>query len=163
MKPNKAYTRRLGGVKREQYIEDVGLHYSRLGLSRTASRVIGLLLISDDEVDAPTLAERLGVAKSSLSVALRQLEQIGLVERTRRPLATRDAYRLVPNMFESAFRAKLGELTAFRALAARGESLLPPGSPAGERLGRLADLYDYMEREIADVMDRWEREHPTAT
>jgi DNA-binding MarR family transcriptional regulator len=147
-------------VSVEQFIEDVGLHYSRLGLSRTAARAIGALLVFDEPVDAPALVERLGVAKSSLSVALRQLEQWGLVERTRTPQSPRDHYRLVPNMFEAAFRAKLGELTAFRSLAVEGEQLLGSSSPAGARLARLADLYDFMEREIADVVDRWEREHP---
>lgn len=144
----------------DQYIEDVGLHYSRLGLSRTAARAIGALLVADGDADASALAAQLGVAKSSLSVALRQLEQYGLVERTRRPQASRDTYRLTDNMFEASFRSKIGELTAFRGLAAQGSALLPEGSDARARLARLAELYDFMEREFGAVLDRWDREHP---
>lgn len=68
----------------ERFIEDAGLFYERLGLSRTAGRVMGWLLTAESgDADAPQLAEALAVAKSSMSVALRQLEQAGLVERFR--------------------------------------------------------------------------------
>ncbi|TDD13209.1 GbsR/MarR family transcriptional regulator [Nonomuraea diastatica] len=68
----------------DQFVEDAGLFYARLGLSRTAGRVMGWLLTAESgSADAPELAEGLAVAKSSMSIALRQLEQAGLVERFR--------------------------------------------------------------------------------
>ncbi|CAN5386699.1 hypothetical protein BH10ACT7_BH10ACT7_00130 [soil metagenome] len=140
----------------DQYIEDVGLHYARMGLNRTAARVIGALLVSENDADSGELAASLGVAKSSLSVALRQLEQFGLVVRTRQPRANRDTYRLVDNMFEASFRSKLAELTAFADLAERGASLVPRDSVASERLQRLARLYEFMESEIDAVFERWD-------
>src|SRR5690606_5303426 len=74
----------LGSVSLERFIEDAGLFYERLGLSRTAGRVMGWLRTAESgDADAPQLAEALAVAKSSMSVALRQLEQAGLVERFR--------------------------------------------------------------------------------
>ncbi|MBX3099458.1 MAG: MarR family transcriptional regulator [Salinibacterium sp.] len=115
-----------------------------------------MLLVSDEPADAEELKTRLGVAKSSLSVALRQLEQYGLLTRSRRPKASRDSYRLVDNMFEASFRSKLAELTVFGGLAARGAELLPESSDARARLIRLSALYAFMEEEIAAVFERWD-------
>jgi DNA-binding MarR family transcriptional regulator len=143
----------------DQYVEDVGIHYERLGLNRTAARIIGVLLVSDEPTDAEELKSTLGVAKSSLSVALRQLEQYGLLTRTRKPKASRDSYRLVDNMFEASFRSKLAELTAFGELAMRGVDLLPESTDARARLVRLSELYAFMEQEIAAVFERWDARH----
>ncbi|MGW2151371.1 hypothetical protein ACWCOT_44200 [Nonomuraea bangladeshensis] len=55
----------------ETFVEDAGLFYERLGLSRTAGRVMSWLLAAETgDPDAPELAEALAVAKSSMSVAL---------------------------------------------------------------------------------------------
>ena len=63
---------------RAEFIEDAGMFFERLGLSRTAGRVVGWLLISPDgTADAPELCADLAVAKSSMSVALRQLATAG--------------------------------------------------------------------------------------
>lgn len=61
----------------EEFIENAGLYFERLGLSRTSGRIIGCLPADTGQAaDAPSLCERLGVAKSSISAALRRLEQL---------------------------------------------------------------------------------------
>jgi DNA-binding transcriptional regulator GbsR (MarR family) len=143
----------------EEFIEEVGIHYERLGLSRTAGRVIGALLVQPGgSADAGTLTRVLAVAKSSLSVALSQLERSGLVERYRVPQARRDSYRLVDNAFVGAFRAKLDELSAFSQLASRGIQSLTDSPEAIERLTHMRNTYEFMTREFAKLLDRWERD-----
>ncbi len=140
-------------------MESAGLYFERLGLSRTAGRVIGSLLIDPgDSADAPGLCESLGVAKSSMSVALGQLERVGLVERFRPPRARRDHYRLADDVFGRAFRAKMAEFTAFTQLAEQGLSVVGDNPRGKARLELMRDMYAFMGREFPKLLDRWEEE-----
>jgi DNA-binding transcriptional regulator GbsR (MarR family) len=79
---------------------------------------MGYLLL--DGADAPEMCATLQVAKSSMSVALRRLEQLRLVERFRRSGPRRDRYRLTEDVFGQAFRAKMAKLEPFQRFAERG-------------------------------------------
>lgn len=143
----------------EEFVESAGLYFERLGLSRTAGRVMGLLLVDPgDSADAPALCESLGVAKSSMSVALGQLERAGLVERFRPPRARRDHYRLAEDVFGRAFRAKMAEFTAFTQLAEAGLGVVGDNPRAKARLELMRDMYAFMGREFPKLLDRWEDE-----
>ncbi|MEO3798196.1 MarR family transcriptional regulator [Nonomuraea sp. B10E15] len=144
----------------EEFVESAGLYFERLGLSRTAGRVIGALLADpDDSADAPTLCEQLGVAKSSMSVALGQLERGGLVERFRPPRGRRDHYRLTEDVFGRAFRAKMAEFTAFAQLAEQGLAAVGDNPKSRARLELMRDMYGFMGREFPKLLDQWDREH----
>ncbi|MFG3441298.1 GbsR/MarR family transcriptional regulator [Nonomuraea sp. NPDC047897] len=143
----------------EEFVESAGLYFERLGLSRTAGRVVGVLLIdSEDSVDAPGLCERLGVAKSSMSVALGQLERGGLVERFRPPRGRRDHYRLTEDVFGRAFRAKMAEFSAFARLAEQGLAVVGDNPESRARLELMRDMYGFMGREFPKLLDRWDGE-----
>ncbi|MFC4012150.1 GbsR/MarR family transcriptional regulator [Nonomuraea purpurea] len=147
----------MAGV--EEFVESAGLYFERLGLSRTAGRVIGLLLVDPgDSADAPALCESLGVAKSSMSVALGQLERGGLIERFRPPRGRRDHYRLVEDVFGRAFRAKMAEFTAFAQLAEQGLSVVGDNPKGRARLELMRDMHAFMGREFPKLLDAWDRE-----
>ncbi|MEV4250930.1 MarR family transcriptional regulator [Streptosporangium canum] len=147
----------------EEFVESAGLYFERLGLSRTCGRVMGCLLAdTGDAADAPGLCARLAVAKSSMSVALRQLEQGGLVERYRPPRARRDHYRLTEDVFGRAFRAKMTEFAAFTALAEQGLGAVGEHPAARARLEHMRDMYSFMAREFPKLLDRWDAERAEA-
>jgi DNA-binding transcriptional regulator GbsR (MarR family) len=141
----------------EDFTEEAGLFYERLGLSRTAGRVVGHLLVSDDDgAAAPELCEQLSVAKSSMSVALRQLDQAGMVERFRRRGERRDRYRLTEDVFGRAFRAKMAELDAFQELAAHGLAAVGDDPRRRRRLENMRDMYAFMAQRFPALLDEWE-------
>lgn len=141
----------------EDFTEEAGLFYERLGLSRTAGRVVGHLLVSEDgSADAPDLCEHLCVAKSSMSVALRQLEQAGMVERFRRRGERRDRYRLVEDVFGRAFRAKMAEFDAFQEFAAHGLAAVGDDPHRRKRLENMRDMYAFMAERFPVLLDEWE-------
>lgn len=141
----------------EEFTEEAGLFYERLGLSRTAGRVVGHLLVSEDgSADAPGLCEHLSVAKSSMSVALRQLEQVGMVERFRRRGERRDRYRLTEDVFGRAFRAKMAEFAAFQELAAHGLAAVGDDPHRRKRLENMRDMYAFMADRFPALLDEWE-------
>ncbi|GAA3089361.1 GbsR/MarR family transcriptional regulator [Nonomuraea salmonea] len=141
----------------DEFVEDAGLFYERLGLSRTSGRVMGLLLTTDSGgADAPELAEALGVAKSSMSVALRQLEQAGLIERFRVRGERRDRHRLAEDVFARAFRAKLAEFDGFRALAEQGLRAVGDDPVRRRRLELMRDMYAFMMDRFPRLLDEWD-------
>lgn len=150
---------------RSEFVEDSGMYFERLGLSRTSGRVIGWLLISPDgTADAPELCADLAVAKSSMSVALRQLVGAGLVQRYRPPRERRDRYRLAEDVFGQAFRAKMAEFDAFHTLVAQGLRVVGnarQAAAARARLQLMADMYGFMAREFPALLDRWESQRTT--
>ncbi|MCF6466851.1 MarR family transcriptional regulator [Nonomuraea sp. MG754425] len=141
----------------DQFVEDAGLFYARLGLSRTAGRVMGWLLTAESgSADAPELAEELAVAKSSMSIALRQLEQAGLVERFRVRGARRDRYRLAEDVFARAFRTKMAEFESFRALAEQGLQAVGDDPARRRRLELMRDMYAFMMDRFPILLDEWD-------
>ncbi|WP_433432040.1 GbsR/MarR family transcriptional regulator [Nonomuraea sp. CA-141351] len=141
----------------DQFVEDAGMFYERLGLSRTSGRVMGWLLTAEaDSADAPELAEALAVAKSSMSVALRQLEQAGLVERFRLRGERRDRYRLAEDVFARAFRAKMAEFEAFRTLAEQGLGAVGDDPARRRRLELMRDMYAFMMDRFPRLLDEWD-------
>ncbi|MEJ2578600.1 MAG: MarR family transcriptional regulator [Kineosporiaceae bacterium] len=143
------------GSGTDAFVEEAGLYFERLGLSRTSGRVMGVLLTRSD-ADAPELAGRLGVAKSSLSVALRQLEGAGLLLRFRSPGHRRDRYRLAEDVFARGFRARMAEFEAFTALATRGLAVVGDDPGLRLRLELMRDMYAFMAVEFPRLLDRWD-------
>ncbi|MCB2175525.1 MAG: MarR family transcriptional regulator [Actinomycetales bacterium] len=140
-----------------EFIEEAGLYFEGLGLSRTAGRIMGWLLAGDvDGADAPLLCEELGVAKSSVSVALRRLEQIGLVERFRVAGHRRDRFRLTEDVFGRAFRAQMSAFGTFTALAERGLAVVGDDPVRRRRLENMRDMYAFMARRFPQLLDEWE-------
>lgn len=148
-----------GTGSRQEFVESAGLYFQRLGLSRTSGRVLGLLLVSNEgSAGAPSLCAELAVAKSSMSVALRQLERAGLIERYRPPRERRDRYRLTEDVFARAFQTKMAEFGAFHALVAQGLRAVGDDPAPKERLLLASDMYDFMAREFPKLLARWEQE-----
>lgn len=139
------------------FVEDAGLYFERLGFSRTAGRIMGWLLTADDDgADAPEMCAALGVAKSSVSVALRRLEPAGLVERFRVAGQRRDRYRLTEDVFGRAFRAQMEVLPAFVELADRGLAVVGDDPARRRRLENMREMYAFMARRFPRLLDEWE-------
>jgi DNA-binding MarR family transcriptional regulator len=145
--------------ERQRLRTDIAAHYEQLGLSSTSARVLGhLVLEPTGQSDAPTLAQQLRVAKSSMSVALATLERYGLISRIRGTGSRRESIVLSDDAFESVFLSKLPALAAFLELAERGLRITPAASDAARRLSRMRDFYAYMMREFPRLLEGWQRE-----
>ena len=150
--------------KQRHYVEEVALQFEQAGLSRSAGRILGWLLICDPPHQTMNdLVEALQVSKSSVSTATRMLMQIGLVQRISLPGERRDYYRIMEGVWQNAIRERYGQVTVLRKLAERGLSLLSD-RPAKQRrrLQEMHDLYAFFEREIPRLLTQWEEEYMKA-
>ncbi|MBK9125738.1 MAG: MarR family transcriptional regulator [Chloroflexi bacterium] len=141
-----------------QLIEEFGMYFESVGLTRMAGRIIGFLLICDPPHQSmPDIVEALGAAKSSISTALWQLQQLYLVERFRIPGERRDFFRASSDMWNRSFRARMHQVTALRELAERGLGLLDDAPDAQrKRLELMRDHNQFIETEFPKLLDRWD-------
>lgn len=67
-------------ASRRRFVEDVAARLTPWGMQPSLARLYGYLLLSAEPVDLDAIADDLGMAKSSASVAARALVQYGLAK-----------------------------------------------------------------------------------
>jgi DNA-binding transcriptional regulator GbsR (MarR family) len=142
------------------FVEEVGLVYEDLGLTRIWGRVLGYLLVCEpDYQSAEDLAEVLHSSRGSISMSTKSLVRGGMVERQTLRGDRRTYYRIRPGAWTVVFEDQTRVVARLRELAEQGLGLLN-GEPA-ERRRRLAELQDFMafyEREVPALLARWQSE-----
>jgi DNA-binding transcriptional regulator GbsR (MarR family) len=141
-----------------QFVEDCGLYFEGVGLTRVAGRIIGWLLVCDPPYQQQTeLVDALQASKSSISVALNVLTTLYLVERFTQPGDRRTYYRTTKDMWSRSFRARINQLTELRELSERGLEALKDEPPERrQRLEFMRDMNAFLEEEFPKLLDRWD-------
>src|SRR5437867_608507 len=151
---------RPAGLDRAQrrFVDDFGQCFARSGLTLTFGRVFGLLLMSDDPLSLDDLAGQLGVSKSGISVATRDLERLGLAHRLGTPGSRRVRYEANDDC-EPLFEAQFARVRQQFSTLRRADGLLAPGA-AKRRLHELLALHDFWLQESTGILARWrQRRH----
>lgn len=124
-----------------------------LGLSKSASLAFAVLFTSEQPLSLDDVATHTGIAKSSISVILKNLEQFGLSEVVDKPHDRRKYYQIVDDPGEAitALFARRLDIVNRR----QQDSLAYPGSPISpqlrQRLNQLAVIYDSLDM-LADFL-----------
>jgi DNA-binding transcriptional regulator GbsR (MarR family) len=144
--------------KKQQFVEECGLYFEGIGLTRIAGRVIGWLLICEPPYQQQSeLVEALGASKSSISVALKDLTTLYLVERFSLPGDRRTFYRTSKDMWSRSFRARMHQVTELKELGERGLDALKDAPPdRRQRLEFMRDMNAFMEVEFPKLLDAWD-------
>jgi DNA-binding transcriptional regulator GbsR (MarR family) len=146
-------------TKRDQFVEKCGVYFEGIGLTRIAGRVIGWLLVCDPpHQQQADLVEALGASKSSVSVALKELTALYLVERFTLPGDRRTYFRTAKDMWSRSFRARMHQVTALRELSEQGLKAIEDAPRAVRmRLEFMRDMNAFMEVEFPKLLDQWDR------
>ncbi|WP_237320132.1 GbsR/MarR family transcriptional regulator [Streptomyces sp. JJ36] len=128
------------------------------GMQRMASRVFACLLASESgALSSKELAERLQVSPAAISGAVRYLSQVRMVSRERTPGSRRDLYRVHPDIWYEAFTDRDRMLDRWADTLAAGAEALGTDTPAGRRLEETRDFFQFMQGELAELLDRWRK------
>jgi DNA-binding transcriptional regulator GbsR (MarR family) len=144
--------------KKQAFVEQAGLYLEGMGLTRIAGRVVGWLLMCDPPYQQQTeLVEALGASKSSISVALKELTMLSLVERVSLPGDRRTYYRTAKDMWMRSFQARMHHLNTLKELAEQGLAALE-GEPerVQQRLMAMRDMNAFLADEFPRMLDRWD-------
>jgi DNA-binding transcriptional regulator GbsR (MarR family) len=138
------------------FIERMGLALESDGLPRTAGRIFGLLLVSEEPRSLDDLAAELQVSKASVSTNTRLLEQRGVLEQVSRPADRRDYYRVPRDLFTHTMAQRLARWQRFHEAIGDARSRIPIRSRVVlKRLEEFEEGYAYMSQVIQEALTEW--------
>lgn len=126
------------------------------GMPRMPALVFACLYAAEaDSMSASELAERLEVSLASISGAVRFLTQGGIVLRERASGARQDRFRVDSDVWLTIMRRRDAELAKWQEQIRDGVEATGRGSRASGRLEESLPFFDYMRRNLTDMLDRW--------
>ena len=139
------------------YIERFASVLVAAGIPPMPARVFVALMVTDSgRLTAAELAEMLRISPAAVSGAVRYLIQLGLVHKERVPGSRRDYYRMPGNMWDDLLRMRDQVMSRWGALVREGIDLVGPDTPAGVRLAENAAFFEFVAKELPEVLTRWD-------
>ena len=139
------------------YLERFSSVLVAAGIPPMPARVFAALLVADSgRLSAAELAEVLRVSPAAVSGGVRYLIQVGLVHKERVPGSRRDYYRMPDDVWSDMFKLRDQVMQRWAALVREGIELLGPDTPAGTRLAGHATFFEFVSRELPEVLRRWD-------
>ena len=139
-----------------RFVEHFAAQLVEAGLPRMPARVFAALLASDTGVlTSAELAERLQISPAAVSGAVRYLAQQHMVSREREPGSRRERYRVHGDQWYEALTNREAVIKRWEDALREGVISLGAATPAGRRLAETLAFFEFVEKEIDTMMDRW--------
>jgi DNA-binding transcriptional regulator GbsR (MarR family) len=144
------------------FVERFAAELVEAGMQRMAARVFAALLASEEgALSSAELGERLQISPAAVSGAVRYLSQVGMISREREPGSRRERYRMHTDQWYETFSRRDQVLLRWENTLRGGVEALGPDTPAGQRIAETASFFEFLHKEMLDMMDRW-KEHKAA-
>lgn len=133
----------------QTFVSHFGEMGSRWGINRTVGQIYALLFVSEDQLHADDIGEKLGISRSNVSIGLKELQSWGLVRLSRIPGDRREYFTSLGDVWE-IFRVVAAERRRREVaptLSVLRESLMananhPEDKFAQERMREMHELVD---------------------
>jgi DNA-binding transcriptional regulator GbsR (MarR family) len=145
-------------------IEQFVLHWGEMGtawgVNRSVAQIHALLYVADEPMTADDIADQLGMARSNVSVSLRDLIGWCLVRRVHAMGDRRDYYEAEADMFEMVRRIALGRkareidpaLAVLRACVGEAKGDPRVSAAARKRLGAMLEFTETVDKSFGEIM-----------
>ncbi|MFG5721708.1 GbsR/MarR family transcriptional regulator [Streptomyces murinus] len=138
------------------FVEHFAAQLVEAGMTRMPSRVFAALLASDTgTLTSAELGERLRISPAAVSGAVRYLSQVHMVSREREPGSRRERYRVHSDQWYEALTSRNAIIKRWEDALREGVTSLGAGTPAGRRLAETLAFFEFIERDVAEMMERW--------
>lgn len=128
------------------------------GVPRMPSRVLAQLTATDEgRLTAGELSASLHASPAAISGAVRYLEQVGLVRRTRTRGSRRDHVVLANDRWYDSVVGRMDLVALWASVLRQGADAVGPETPAGRRLLDSSEFFEFLCSEVPKVTDRWLR------
>ncbi|MGW7816957.1 GbsR/MarR family transcriptional regulator [Streptomyces puniciscabiei] len=139
-----------------KFVEHFAAQLVEAGVPRMPARVFGALLASDDgTLTSAELGEQLRISPAAVSGAVRYLAQVHLVSREREPGSRRERYRVHSDQWYEALTNREAIIKRWEDALREGVFSLGADTPAGRRLAETLDFFEFVEKDVAEMMERW--------
>ena len=136
---------------RLRFVEDMGGLTLVAGLPRAVMRVLGWMIVCEPhDQTAGDIQRELNLSAGSVSAAVRELCDVGMLERLARPGDRRIHYRLSARGWAAGFETRFRILGELRRVADR--ALDGADGQADERLQGMHDLFAVMEAAVVELL-----------
>ncbi|MFR0358484.1 GbsR/MarR family transcriptional regulator [Streptomyces sediminimaris] len=139
-----------------KFVESFAAQLVEAGMQRMPARVFAALLSSDEGVlTSAELGERLRISPAAVSGAVRYLTMTHMVSREREPGSRRERYRVHGDQWYEALTNREAIIKRWEAALREGVDSLGPETPAGRRLAETLAFFEFIEKDVAQMMERW--------
>lgn len=139
-----------------KFVESFAAQLVEAGMQRMPARVFAALLSADEgALTSAELGERLQVSPAAVSGAVRYLAQQHMVAREREPGSRRERYRVHSNQWYEALTNREAVLKRWEHALREGVTSLGAQTPAGRRMAETLAFFEFVDGEIAAMMERW--------
>lgn len=144
--------------KQLKYIEENGIFFESLGMTRMAGRVFGYLIVSDNnEASFDEIRLALKASKGSISGTTKQLVNVGFLQPVSLPGDRKTYYRLNKLEVGKILEGRLQKFDKFSEMISKGGSLRKKEDDLSEWLKEISTFYDWVGDEIREIINKWER------
>ncbi|NEB00481.1 MarR family transcriptional regulator [Streptomyces sp. SID13726] len=139
-----------------KFVESFAAQLVEAGMQRMPARVFAALLSSDEgTMTSADLGEQLRISPAAVSGAVRYLAQTHMVSREREPGSRRERYRVHGDQWYEALTNREAIIKRWEGALREGVSSLGPDTPAGRRMAETLAFFEFIEGEVAAMMERW--------
>ncbi|MEG3628572.1 GbsR/MarR family transcriptional regulator [Streptomyces poriticola] len=139
-----------------RFVEHFAAQLVEAGLPRMPARVFAALLASDTgALTSAELSAQLRISPAAVSGAVRYLAQVHMVSREREPGSRRERYRVHADQWYEALTNREAVLKRWEDALRDGVAGLGADTPAGRRLAETLAFFEFVEKEVAGMMERW--------
>ncbi|MEU1269911.1 MarR family transcriptional regulator [Streptomyces sp. NPDC005799] len=139
-----------------KFVESFAAQLVEAGMQRMPARVFAALLSSDAGVmTSSELGEQLRISPAAVSGAVRYLTMTHMVSREREPGSRRERYRVHGDQWYEALTNREAIIKRWEGALREGVNSLGPETPAGRRMAETLAFFEFVESEIAEMMERW--------
>ncbi|GGX67187.1 GbsR/MarR family transcriptional regulator [Streptomyces minutiscleroticus] len=154
MTESKAVERDPESVSR--FVEHFAAQLVEAGLPRMPARVFAALLASDSgALTSAELGEQLRISPAAVSGAVRYLAQVHMLSREREPGSRRERYRVHSDQWYTALTNREAIIKRWENALRDGVAHLGAETPAGRRLSETLAFFEFIEKDVAEMMERW--------
>lgn len=141
------------------YVEESGLMFEQLGMTRMVGRVFGYLLVCDqDEVSFDQIRETLNASKGSISSTTRQLVQIGLIEPVSLPGDRKTYYKITHIELGNLLKSRMRLFSRFSETLNKARKVKKREDSVADWLLEATVFYSWVGSQIDEVIDKWHNE-----
>ncbi len=147
--------------ERTNFIEESGIIFEKLGLTRMGGRILGYLMVSDKEmVSFDELTQVLQASKSSISTNLKTLVQVTFIKPTTLPGDRKTYYMLSPDMdWIHYIENRMKLLNIMNQMFKKGHNLrVNQTDKTAKWLQDATSFYEWIVREFPKIIEQYKEE-----
>ncbi len=128
----------------QEFLDQFSQMLETEGLPRASGRILGLLFVEGGELTAEDFVTKLTLSRGSVSTAMKTLEMMGMVQRTKKPGDRSERFRLHSEPFIPMLQAGVIRARRMRNMANECRTKLPKETQnARSRLKELETFFEF--------------------